>query len=231
MEATETLLREIDEEALRLEGCSLEEILTWGAQRFQRPALACSFGAEDVVLVDAIAHEQLPIDIFYLDTQLLFKETYQTRNRLVQRYGVRFLSFLPRLSLDEQAVQFGERLWERQPDQCCALRKVEPLRRALQGRQMWITGIRREQAPTRARARVVEWDAKNGLVKLNPLAAWTHKEVWDRIVARGIPYNPLHDRNYPSIGCWPCTTPIQPGEDPRAGRWRGTGKIECGIHQ
>jgi len=130
----------------------------------------------------------------------------------------------------EQAELYGDELWARQPDLCCATRKVEPLQRALGEVDAWVTGVRRDQAPTRANAKKVEWDEKFGLVKANPLADWTLKEVWAYIHEHDVPYNPLHDRNFPSIGCTHCTRPVMPGEDPRAGRWAGQDKVECGLH-
>ncbi len=153
------------------------------------------------------------------------------RDQLEARYGVRFERRAPRLSLDDQAVEYGERLWERQPNLCCQLRKVEPLREMLGGLRAWVTAIRRDQSPLRAGIRVLEPDEKYGLVKINPLASWSSINVWNYIVKYDVPYNPLHDRGYPSIGCLPCTTPVQIGETLRAGRWRGTDKTECGIHQ
>lgn len=143
---------------------------------------------------------------------------------------MRIIRVEPVVSLDEQAAAYGPALWSREPDRCCALRKVEPLRRFLQGYRAWITGLRRQQSPTRAGTRPVEWDQRFGLVKVNPLFRWSRDEVWRYIRDHDVPYNPLHDRGYPSIGCWPCTTPVAPGEDERAGRWRGFHKTECGLH-
>ncbi|SFI61793.1 phosphoadenylyl-sulfate reductase [Thermoflavimicrobium dichotomicum] len=208
------------------------EIIRWGLERLGTSAFtfACSFGYEDVALVDMVLEVDPSIDIFYLDTDLHFPETYQTRDRLAERYQKEFIRVATTLTLEEQAKQYGEKLWTRNPDICCRLRKVEPLKEFLKRYQGWITGIRREQAPTRAHTEVVEYDQTFGLVKLNPLAFWNSKQVWNYIHEKNIPYNPLHDQNYPSIGCLPCTRPVQPGEDPRAGRWAGTQKIECGLH-
>lgn len=208
------------------------EVLAWGVNTFgtREIVLACSFGAEDVALVDMLQQIDPEVDVFYLDTNLHFPETYQTRDRLTQRYGKRFIRVSPELTLEKQAEVWGERLWERDPNLCCRLRKVEPLKGVLAGYRAWITGIRREQSPTRAHAEVVEWDDSFGLVKLNPLAHWTHDQVWSYIRERKVPYNPLHDRQYPSIGCKPCTSPVKPGQDFRAGRWSGFDKTECGLH-
>jgi phosphoadenosine phosphosulfate reductase len=172
--------------------------------------------------------------LFYLDTDFLFPETYELRDRIVQQYGLapaQVIQVKSRLTPEQQAAEYGEALWVRDPDRCCELRKVEPLIRILGGYRAWITGIRRDQAPTRAQARVIEWDQKFGLVKVNPLAAWTTADVWTYIKANGVPYNPLHDRHYPSIGCTHCTAPVLPGEDPRSGRWKNFGKTECGLHK
>jgi phosphoadenosine phosphosulfate reductase len=207
------------------------ELLRWAAAEFSPGlALATGFGPEGVVLMHLVAQVSREISVFYLDTGLLFDETYALRDALAARLGLRFTRIAPALSLDDQARAHGPRLWARDPDRCCALRKVAPLRAFLQGQRAWITAIRREQTPQRAHARVLEWDAANGLVKLNPLAAWTSDQVWDHIRAHDLPYNPLHDQGFPSLGCWPCTQPVAPGADPRSGRWPGRAKTECGIH-
>ena len=208
-----------------------QELLALAVERFgTKVALACSFGAEDVVLVDMLVKINPEVPIFYLDTDKHFRETYETRDRLAARYGISFVQVKPALTLEEQAARYGDRLWERDPNLCCNLRKVEPLKAFLRDFDAWITGIRREQAPTRANARKVEWDAKFGVVKFNPLADWTFKDVWRYIHENDVPYNPLHYRGYPSIGCECCTRPVRPGEDFRAGRWAGFNKTECGLH-
>jgi len=230
-------LHDIDPEkigrvALRFEGKRPQQVLQWGISRF-RPGitLACSFGAEDVVLVDMIARIDPAVPIFYLDTDYLFPETLAVRDRLAERYGMRPFAVRPDITVDQQASRHGTDLFRRHPDLCCSIRKVEPLRKHLRGYRSWITGIRRDQAPARARAGLVEWDPLFRLVKLNPLAFWTTSDVWDYIRANDVPYNELHDRNYPSIGCWPCTRQVRPGEDPRAGRWANFAKKECGLHE
>jgi phosphoadenosine phosphosulfate reductase len=214
-----------------LEGQPPAEILAWSARMFApRVTFGTGFGAEGCVLIHLIAAEQLPIDVFTLDTGLLFPETYELWHRLEARYGVRVRGVRPALSVADQAVMYGEALWATDPDRCCGIRKVAPLEVELTGAKAWITAIRREQTPERARAAIVERDASGDRVKINPLAAWTHENVWAFIRAHDVPYNSLHDRGYPSIGCAPCTTPVAPGEDPRAGRWRGREKTECGLH-
>ena len=192
--------------------------------------LASSFGVEDVVLIDMVHRINPKTPILYLDTDFLFKETYETRDRLIKQYGLAPIQVKSLLTPGQQAEKFGDKLWERRPDECCNQRKVEPLTRALKGYKAWITGIRREQSPTRANAKLVEWDPKFGLVKFNPLARWKTEDVWTYIKQYEVPYNPLHDQNYPSIGCTYCTRPVLPGEDPRAGRWAGFAKTECGLH-
>ena len=209
-----------------------EVLLRWAVDEFGSDvALATGFGAEGCVLVAMISAINPDTRIFYLDTDLLFPETYILRDRLEARYGVRFERCATRLSLEAQAADYGLRLWEREPDLCCRLRKVEPLREMLSGLRAWNTGIRRDQSPTRAGIGLIEQDEKFGLIKINALAAWSRRDVWNYIVEHDVPYNPLHDQSYPSIGCAPCTTPVQIGETPRTGRWRGKAKNECGLHQ
>ncbi len=196
--------------------------------------LACSFGAEDVVLLDMIQKIAPRTKLFYLDTDFLFKETHEVKDRLIAKYGLKpeqVLQVKSLLTPDQQAAQHGEALWTRNPDQCCQLRKIEPLARILSGYAAWITGIRRDQAPTRANAGLVEWDQKFNLVKFNPLATWKSEDVWAYIKVHEVPYNELHDRHYPSIGCTHCTAPVMPGEDPRSGRWKNFAKTECGLHK
>jgi len=234
---TQSMSYETTDEELRaisdsFEAARPEAILRWAFAEFgSELALATGFGAEGCVLVSMLAAIETQARIFYLDTDLLFPETYALRDQLAVRYGVRFEQRTTTFSLSEQAARYGERLWERRPDECCRLRKVEPLREILSGLRAWITGIRREQSATRAAAGIVERDAQFGLIKINPLASWSDRDLWNYIAEHDVPYNSLHDEGYGSIGCVPCTTPIQIGEDARAGRWRGTSKTECGIHQ
>jgi len=212
-----------------------QDVVACALERYSpRIILACSFGAEDVALVDMIHRLNPRIPLFYLDTDFLFAETYALRDRLVEKYGLlpeQVVQVKSLLTPEAQAAEYGEALWSRDPDQCCQLRKVEPLTRVLAGYDAWITGIRRDQAPTRAEAGLVEWDRKFNLVKFNPLAKWTSTDVWTYLRLYEVPYNPLHDRNYPSIGCTYCTSPVLPGEDPRSGRWKDRSKIECGLHK
>lgn len=207
------------------------EVLAWAAANAgPRVAFATGFGAEGCVIIDLIARAQLPIEVFTLDTGLLFPETYALWRELEARYGITIRAVKPKRSVDEQAADDGAALWTREPDRCCDQRKVKPLRDALSGLSAWVTAIRRDQTPERATAEIVEHDAKFGLVKINPLVAWTHDEVWGHLYAHDVPFNPLHEQGYPSIGCQPCTSKVIPGENLRAGRWRDAAKRECGIH-
>lgn len=207
-------------------------VLKWAINQFYPDiALACSFGAEDVALVDMIVKINPDTKVFYIDTNLLFKKTYEVIDRIVEKYKPNFIKYEPLLTVEEQASKYGDRLYEREPDLCCNLRKVEPLKRVLNGLTAWITGVRREQCPTRANIGIVEEDRKFNLIKINPLATWTSKDVWNYIRENDVPYNLLHERGYPSIGCEPCTQQVKPGEDPRAGRWKYHAKTECGLHK
>jgi len=209
-----------------------EAVLRWALQEFWPDvAMATGFGAEGCVLIQMISEINRNARIFYLDTDLLFPETYSLLKRLEAQYGVRFERQATRLSLSAQSAEYGERLWERQPDLCCRLRKVKPLQEILIGLRAWITAIRRDQTPARATAGIVERDQKFGLIKINPLAVWSSREVWDYVQKYDVPYNPLYDHGYASIGCAPCTTMVQIGEGARAGRWRGSAKTECGLHE
>jgi phosphoadenylyl-sulfate reductase (thioredoxin) len=227
----ESTIEDVVNAARALEDRPPADVLAWAAGRFApRVTFATAFGAEGCVLVDLIARHHLPIDLFTLDTGLLFPETYALWSRLEHRYGLKIRAVRPDLSLGAQAAQHGDALWERVPDRCCEIRKVAPLRRALAGFDAWITSIRRAQTSERSAARVVERDPLFGMVKVNPLAGWTADHVQDYVRVHRVPVNPLHARGYPSIGCMPCTSAVAAGEAPRAGRWRGRDKTECGLH-
>ncbi len=229
--STEVARADLPGVAKTLEDRSAEDILRWAADRYA-PKLTCasSLGIEDCVLIDMIARAKLPVDLFTLDTALLFPETYALWRQIEARYGVTIRPVRPEHTVAEQAVHEGAELWLREPDHCCDLRKMQPLARTLSGFDAWITAIRRDQTPERAVAPIVGWDGRFGLIKVNPLARWTFDEVKAYAAAHDVPYNPLHDQGYPSIGCIPCTSPVRPGEDPRSGRWRGNEKTECGLH-
>lgn len=227
-------IEELNSWGASLEAKQPQDVLAAAIERYAKIVLACSFGAEDVVLVDMMHRINSSVPLFYLDTEFLFPETYATRDQVIARYGLKPAQVIQAKSLltpRRQAEDLGDELWASNPDRCCQVRKVEPLTRILQGYEAWITGIRRDQAPSRANAGLVEWDQKFKLVKINPLARWTWADVWTYIKVHEVPYNSLHDRNYPSIGCTHCTTPVAPGDDPRAGRWKNFAKTECGLHK
>jgi phosphoadenosine phosphosulfate reductase len=208
---------------LDFEAMTAEELLRWAHTEFgKRLCLTCSWQRQSSALVHMVSELGLDVDVVELDTLVLFPETYETRDRLVERYGLTLTSFRP--------IDPPDRLWETDVDRCCHIRKVEPLERALGGYDAWITGIRREQSSTRANAQKVEWSERYGVWKIQPLVDWSSKRVDAYLHVNEIPYNPLHDRGYPSIGCVPCTRPVRAGEDQRAGRWAGSDKLECGIH-
>src|SRR5690606_23992327 len=190
----------IAQKAVELETASPEEILKYAVETFPNITFACSFGAEDVVLVDMLQKVSPKTDIFYLDTDFHFKETYETRDRIEQHYGLKFVQVKPELTPEERAAQHGEELWKSDPNACCNIRKVQPLTNILSKYEAWITGIRRDQAPTRANAKKIEYDTKFGLVKFNPIASWTSDDVWKYIRDNNVIYNSLHDNHYPSIG-------------------------------
>jgi phosphoadenosine phosphosulfate reductase len=215
-----------------VESWSAEELLDWALHRFERRiAVASAFGPEGMVLIDIAARLRPDVHVFTLDTGLFFPETYELMDEVEQRYGIEIERVKPDLTVDEQATKHGPSLWLQSPDRCCQMRKIEPLRRKLSTLDAWVAAIRRDQTPDRAHAQKVEWDAKFGLIKINPLCDWTSEMVWDYIRRNDLPYNALHDRGYPSIGCAPCTKPVQEGDDPRSGRWAGFAKTECGLHQ
>lgn len=223
--------RDVAELATRFDGADPAEILRVASERLgDRLVLTCSWQRQSSLLVHLVATNELPIRIIELDTGLLFPETAETRDALVRRYGIDVESVLPRRTVEEQAADEGPALWSRDPDRCCSLRKVEPLNRALRGMGGWVTGLRREQSPTRAGAMPFEWDDVHELVKVQPLVHLTRTQIDDLIEKHSIPFHPLHLQGYPSIGCQPCTRAVAPGEDERAGRWSGTLKTECGIH-
>jgi phosphoadenosine phosphosulfate reductase len=216
--------------AAEVEAMDAGEAIAWAIDAFHpRLRFAVSFQKTSSVIVD-IAHRLEPATrFFYLDTELLFPETYDTRDTLAGRYGVEFERFSG-ISIGEQEKLHGANLWRRDPDACCGIRKVEAMREALDGAECWVSGIRRVDSETRAGAAKFGWDRRFGLWKLNPLADWDEKQVWNHIKEHRVPYNPLHDQGYPSIGCMPCTSKPGTGEDPRAGRWAGTTRTECGLN-
>ena len=206
------------------------QVVDWVARNFGLGAVAVACSMADAALPHLVA-EQLPgVDVLFLDTGYHFVETVATRDEVERRLDVRIVDVLPEQTVAEQDAAHGKDLFARDPAQCCALRKVAPLHDALQGYEVWFTGVRREEAPTRVNTPLVTWDAKNGLVKVNPVAAWTWDDLQAYASLHQVPMNLLLNFGYPSIGCRPCTKPVAPGEDPRSGRWAGLDKTECGLH-
>jgi phosphoadenosine phosphosulfate reductase len=210
---------------------SPEDVLRWAFTNFQgQVEIASGFGPEGLVLIDIASRVQLDLRVFTLDTDFLFPETYALIETVEKRYGIQVERLKSALTPADQERLHGPALWSRDPDSCCNMRKVEPLQKKLSQLRAWVTSIRRDQTAVRARARKIEWDSKFNLVKINPIADWNSARVWRYIGFYDVPFNPLHDLDYPSIGCTHCTRAIQPGEDPRAGRWSGSNKDECGLH-
>jgi phosphoadenosine phosphosulfate reductase len=213
------------------EGWKPEEVLHWAFANFgENVAMATGLGVEGMVLLDIATRVNPDIKVFTGDTDFLFPETYDLIDRVEKHYGIKIERLYSALTPEEQERAHGTELWKRNPDQCCSIRKVEPLRNKLAELGAWITAIRRDQTSVRATAHKIEWDPKFNLVKVNPIADWTKQMVWDYVRKHDVPYNPLHDSNFPSIGCTHCTRAVQPGEDSRAGRWAGFQKTECGLH-
>ena len=212
------------------EDLSAEELIVAAYERFgDKLCLTCSWQKQSSVLVHMVSELGIGIDVIELDTHLFFRESYETRDRLVERYGLNLIR--PEVpTVAEQHRREGPNLWERDADRCCHVRKVEPLVRALAPYDAWISGIRRDQSPSRAETQKMTWSDRYRVWKLHPLADWDEKRVWAYIAANDIPYNPLHDTGYRSIGCIPCTRPTAPDQEERAGRWAGSDKLECGIH-
>src|SRR5919204_3202274 len=231
MTLTQMTAEEIAAANQHLEGAGPFEVLRWAVDRFHpRLLMATAFGAEGCCILHMLADIQPAVRVINLETGYQFPETLELRERIKERYGIEVEYIRPELTVAEYEAEHGGPLYRIRPDQCCYDRKILPLRRAVEGYDAWISAIRRDQTNHRQAASVVQWDAKFNLVKVNPLLHWTKKEVWAFIVEHDVPYNPLHDRGYPSIGCWPCTRPVRDGEDERAGRWAGTDKKECGLH-
>ncbi|HUX71454.1 MAG TPA: phosphoadenylyl-sulfate reductase [Cellulomonadaceae bacterium] len=224
----------VEEAAPRLADASAQEVAAWAAEEFDEwLAVACSMAdavLPHLVAQAATARGAATVDVLFLDTGYHFAETLATRDLVAARLPVRVVDVVPRLSVAEQDAAHGVDLFARDPGACCRMRKVEPLTEQLAGYEAWVTGVRRDEAPTRAGTPVVTWDAAHGLVKINPLAAWTFDELLAYAAEHDVPLNPLLDDGYPSIGCRPCTSRVAPGADPRSGRWAGLAKTECGIH-
>lgn len=214
-----------------LQGANAQEILQFAVSEFMpRLTMATAFGAEGCCIIHMLAEIDPSVRIFNLDTGYQFAETLELRERIKRRYGIEVEYVRAESTIAEYEAEHGGPLYRHRADQCCHDRKIVPLKRAVAGYDAWISAIRADQTPDRAKAAKIAWDAKFRLVKVNPLLDWTKKDVWSYIMKHDIPYNPLHDLGYPSIGCAPCTQPVAQGQDDRAGRWQGTVKKECGLH-
>jgi phosphoadenosine phosphosulfate reductase len=232
LEATPELLEELRSASSRLEKAEPEEIIAWGIERYAPYlTMATAFGPEGCVILAMLAKIAPETYVFNLDTGYQFQETLDLRDQIAEKYGIEVDLLAPDLSVSGYEALHGGPLYQTNPNQCCFDRKITTLKRASDVMHAWMSGIRRDQSSDRAQAAIVGWDKKFGLVKISPLANWSKKDVWKRITDEGIPYNPLHDQGFPSIGCWPCTRAVTAGEtDERAGRWSGTKKTECGLH-
>jgi phosphoadenosine phosphosulfate reductase len=227
---TETDLRDLAEQgASDLDGAAAVDLLRWADEHFASEYVVAS-NMQDAVLIDMAAKVRPGVDVLFLDTGYHFAETIGTRDAVSEVYDVNVINVTPEHSVAEQDALLGKNLFARDPNECCRLRKVAPLGKALQGYSAWVTGLRRVEAPTRANAPLISFDAAFGLVKINPLATWTDEEIQDYIEANNVLVNPLVFDGYPSIGCAPCTAKPIEGADPRSGRWQGKGKVECGLH-
>lgn len=227
--AVDELIDIAAEAGTALEDASAEEIVRWAAGTFgARFCVTSSFA--DAVLVHLVSRVAPGTDVVFLDTGLHFPETLRVRDQAAATMPVRIRSIRPRLTVGQQDGAYGPRLFARDPDECCALRKVEPLERALSDYDAWAAGLRRDESPTRANTPVVHFEASRGKVKVNPLARWTQADVDAYISRYDVPVNPLLSQGYASVGCWPCTRRTRAGEDPRAGRWPMFDKTECGLH-
>ena len=219
----------VESAAAALEGAPTLEVIRWAAATFgDRICLTSSMS--DAALIHLVSKVKPGIDVLFVDTGYHFAETVGTRDAVEAVYPVNVINVTPSRTVEEQEAALGPRLFGRNPDLCCHLRKVEPLGRALEGYMAWFSGIRRDETASRRDRKVVEWDRKRGMVKVNPILDWSQDDMDNYIEDNGVLVNPLHYDGYPSIGCAPCTRPVAPGEDPRSGRWAGMGKTECGIH-
>jgi phosphoadenosine phosphosulfate reductase len=215
--------------AAELEGASADDLLRWTDENFGRNYIVAS-NMQDAVLVDLAAKVRPGVDVLFLDTGYHFVETIGTRDAVEAVYDINVVNVTPENTVAKQDELFGKDLFAREPNECCRMRKVEPLSAALRGYSAWVTGIRRVEAPTRANAALISWDKAFGLVKINPLAAWSDEDMQAYIDANDVLVNPLVFEGYPSIGCAPCTAKPVEGADPRSGRWAGLSKTECGLH-
>lgn len=231
LQPTPELLDELKHRSVEFEAAAPQTVLRWAVERFApRFTMATAFGPEGMAIIHMLAEIAPDTPIFNLDTGYQFPETLALRERIRERYGMLVEFKRPELSVAEYEKINGGPVYKTDPNRCCQDRKISLLKAAAEGMHAWASGIRRDQSPDRAKASIVGWDRKFELVKVSPLANWTKADVWKLITDHDIPYNPLHDQGYTSIGCWPCTRAVMIGEDDRAGRWSGTAKTECGLH-
>lgn len=228
---TDEFLAELESESQKLESATPQQILQYAVDRFSPNfTMATAFGPEGMTIIHMLSTIAPETPIFNLDTGYQFQETLDLRERVKEMYGIEVEYKLPDTTVEQYEAMHGGPLYKTNPNQCCFDRKLRVLHQAAKGKHAWASAIRRDQSPDRAKAPIVGWDRKFQLVKVSPLANWTKKEVWNLISEHDIPYNPLHDQGYASVGCFPCTRATQPGEDERAGRWSGFQKTECGLH-
>jgi phosphoadenosine phosphosulfate reductase len=223
----------LKQKSAELEKAEPQDILRFAIETYPKIAISTAFGLEGCALIDMAVQIKPDIQVFTIDTDFLFPESLALRDRLIEKYKLNVTVLKPLLTIEEQAQKFRDKLYETSPDQCCAIRKVEPNRRAIKGLDAWIAGLRRDQAKTRANLDILErYDHDDGLpyVKVHPFANWTRKTVWAYVIVNEVPYNPLLDQGYKSVGCWPCTKPVAENAHERDGRWVGQDKLECGIH-
>ena len=215
--------------AQSLAGAPAQDVIAWAAETFGRK-LCITSSMTDAVIIHLVSRQVPGIDVLFLETGYHFPETIGTRDAVAAVYDVNIVTILPLRTVAEQDAEFGAQLHDRNPEQCCALRKVEPLERGLSPYTAWVNGMRRVDAPTRKDIRTVDFDAKRGMVKISPIAGWNDEDVREYVEKHGVLVNPLFEDGYTSIGCAPCTRRTAPGEDPRSGRWAGFAKTECGLH-
>ncbi len=223
--------QQLNEAMASLINATPQEILRYAVKHFfPKLTMATAFGAEGCCIIHMLAEIEPKVRVFNLETGYQFQETLDLRERIKTRYGIEVEYIHPEKTVAEYESDHGGPMYRIRPDQCCYDRKVLPLRKAVAGYDAWLSAIRSDQTNHRANAGLIQWDAKFEMVKINPLLNWNKKDVWDFVIKNEVPYNPLHDQNYPSIGCWPCTQAIKEGDDERSGRWVGSTKKECGLH-
>ncbi len=232
LEPTADFLEDLRNQSLLLETASPEQIIRWGVDRYgSYLTMATAFGPEGCVILSMLASIAPDLYVFNLDTGYQFQQTLDLRDQIASKYKIEVDMLQAKPSVPEYEALHGGPLYHKDPTRCCMERKINLLHLGIRNKHAWMSGIRRDQSKDRARAAVIGWDKKFNLVKISPLANWTTQDVWNRIVSEQIPYNPLHDQGYPSIGCWPCTKAVLNSQtDERSGRWNGTGKTECGLH-